>query len=247
MARILIVEDEVIVARDLETSLTEMGHSVVGMAMDAAEALSIAEEEKPDLALVDIRIKGDRDGITLAAYLKEDLPIRIVFLTSHADPETVERASTVKPSGYLLKPYTDESLFACLTVVLSQSDNLYRPVDLAALSERSTTSARLPEQVVQDVETFIAKNLDREISLCELSKLANMSESAFSRRFKASKGISPYQYVLAERLSEAKRLLRGTDWQLVDISNAIGFSSQSHFTTTFKSHVGLTPLAYRRL
>jgi len=97
------------------------------------------------------------------------------------------------------------------------------------------------------VEDFIRKNFDSEITLRMLAEIAGMSESSFSRRFKISAGITPYQYVMRERLEEAKRLLRDTEWSLVDIAVATGFSSQSHFATTFKKSVKLTPLQYRRL
>ncbi|MEM8771481.1 MAG: response regulator transcription factor [Pseudomonadota bacterium] len=247
MARVLIVEDELVVARDLEASLTAMGHEVVGIATNASDALSLAEDEKPDLALVDIRIKGDRDGISLAAYLKQDAPIRIVFLTSYADKETVERASAVNASGYLLKPFTEETLFASLSVILSQSGEAYKSIDLEAVSEKSVHTIGLPQNVMEAISDYVGKNIDKEVNLAELAAIANLSDSTFSRRFKVVTGITPYQYVMNERIAEAKRLLRGTSWRLVDISSATGFSSQSHFTTAFKNHVGLTPLAYRRL
>jgi AraC-like DNA-binding protein len=247
MARILIIEDEMIVARDLEAVLTDMGHSVVGIAIDSTEALQLAEDERPELALVDIGLKGDRDGVSIGAYLKEEFPIRVVFLTSHADDETVKRASSIKPNGYLLKPFTDEGLFAGLSVALSQPTSPYKPIALSAMNASGDAANKLPPSVMQAIADHVARNLDKEISLAALAEIADMSESAFSRRFKATLGLTPYQYVLAERLSEAKRLLRATDWPLTDISDAIGFSSQSHFTTTFKSHIGVTPLAYRRL
>lgn len=245
--RILIIEDELIVARDLEAALCSMGHEVVGIATNADEAFALAEEEKPDLALVDIRVRGDRDGVSIAAYLREERPIRIVFLTSHADDHTVQRASAIGPNGYLLKPFTDEGLFACLSVALSQKSEPYTPIALEALNHASDKGSKLSDHVLREIEAYIGQNLDKEITLATLAGIAQLSESAFSRRFKATMKMSPYQYVLSERLSEAKRLLRATDWKLAEISDAIGFSSQSHFTTTFKSHIGVTPLAYRRL
>lgn len=247
MARILIVEDEMVIARDLESSLEAMGHEVVGIANDASRALQLHEDEKPDLALVDIRLKGERDGISLAAYLKEDSPVHIVFLTSFADKATVERASAVNASGYLLKPFSDEALFSSLSVILSQSDDHERTIDLQNVSDRSSHNLGLPSSTMKVVEDYVAKNLDKQVSLTDLAQLAGLSDSAFSRRFKTQTGVTPYRHVLNERLAEAKRLLRSTDWHLADIAGATGFCSQAHFTTTFKSHTGLTPLSYRRL
>ncbi|MEL6325211.1 MAG: helix-turn-helix transcriptional regulator, partial [Pseudomonadota bacterium] len=79
------------------------------------------------------------------------------------------------------------------------------------------------------------------------AEILNRREKLLSLMPAISAGITPYQYVMRERLEEAKRLLRDTEWSLVDIAVATGFSSQSHFATTFKKSVKLTPLQYRRL
>ena len=116
--RILIVEDELIIAEDIRTKLISLGYNVTGMAMTADEAEQILESDKPDLVMLDILLKGERDGIDLARLIREHYKIPFIFLTSHADRDTVERARKVMPDGYLIKPFTDKDLFAAIEVAI---------------------------------------------------------------------------------------------------------------------------------
>jgi CheY-like chemotaxis protein len=103
-SRILIVEDEGIVAWDIEKNLRDLGFEVVGVAASGREALALAKSGQPDLILMDIRIQGDIDGITTAELVRRQLGIPVVYLTAHGDPETLERAKGTAPVGYLIKP-----------------------------------------------------------------------------------------------------------------------------------------------
>src|ERR1700687_3928427 len=96
-ARILIVEDERITAEDLRDILTDLGYTVTASVSSGADAIARAEETRPDLALMDIRIKGEMDGTATARVLRERFNIPVVYLTAHADSATLERAKTVVP------------------------------------------------------------------------------------------------------------------------------------------------------
>ncbi|MEL7128926.1 MAG: DNA-binding response regulator [Pseudomonadota bacterium] len=247
MARILILDDDFGASHELSTMLASMGHKTVIATHDAQRAMVVAEDERPEIAMVSINLRGPRDGITVAGHLRDMLPIKVIFLSHTADRETVNRASAVKPLGYLLKPFTEDTVFACLSVALARETADTLPVDFKKLSEESVGVSRLPNATLEMITDYILKTLDQEISLKTLAEIARMSESSFSRRFKSTTGISPYQFVVQERIEEAKRLLRDTDWSLADIAIAVGFSSQSHFSTAFKKAVKLTPMSYRRL
>jgi signal transduction histidine kinase len=106
---ILVVEDEAIVAQALTRRLSAEGWCVVGMAFTAEQALHLAEEHQPDVVLLDIRLRGNEDGITVAQRLEEPGPA-VVFLTAHSDDATLARAKQVQPAGYLLKPFSDAQL-----------------------------------------------------------------------------------------------------------------------------------------
>ena len=103
--RILVVEDEYLVAHDISHMLLDLGYEVAGVVSTAGEAMNAVRERPPDLVLLDIVLKGAIDGVTLAKLIKEESAIPIVFLTAHADEMTLSRAKFTDPLGYLLKPF----------------------------------------------------------------------------------------------------------------------------------------------
>ncbi|MEO8661358.1 MAG: sigma 54-interacting transcriptional regulator [Bryobacteraceae bacterium] len=116
--RILIVEDERITAEHLHDVLVDFGYEVTGLASSGAEAIANAEKEHPDLALMDIRIKGELDGTETARILRERFDIPVVYLTAHADRETLGRAKEAGPLGYLVKPFQEAELQAGIEIAL---------------------------------------------------------------------------------------------------------------------------------
>jgi DNA-binding LytR/AlgR family response regulator len=116
---ILIVEDELIIAEDLKDILQSQGYNVIGIAVSAREALQFLEEKPVDLALLDIKIKGGKDGIELGKEIREHYRIPFVFLTSHVDTNTLSRAKETFPYGYLVKPFHEKDIHATIEVALS--------------------------------------------------------------------------------------------------------------------------------
>jgi DNA-binding NarL/FixJ family response regulator len=108
--RILLVEDDYFVALDAEYALRGAGFIVVGTAATAEEAIALAEKETLSLAVMDIRLAGERDGIDAAVELYRRCGVRSIFATAHADQEMRRRAAAAEPLGWLPKPYTTESL-----------------------------------------------------------------------------------------------------------------------------------------
>ena len=117
-ATILIVEDEGIVARDLKYRLETIGYTVAGVASTGEEAVLKAWEIRPDLILMDIVLKGDLDGIETAQMVRERADIPVVYLTAYADEETIQRTEASGPFGYLVKPFEDREMEACIEVAL---------------------------------------------------------------------------------------------------------------------------------
>jgi two-component system, LytTR family, response regulator LytT len=139
LIKILVVEDELLIAEDIKIHLENLGYSVIGIASSYDEASKLAAEAQPDIALVDILIEGDKDGIETAGYLKSNFQIPIIFLTSHADKNTVERAKKVNPDGYLVKPFNSSDLFTSIEIAFSNHVNKTAPKTAteSALSEES--------------------------------------------------------------------------------------------------------------
>jgi len=143
---ILIVEDERIVARDLQETLRDLGYDAFAIATSADEAIVRASQRCPDVVLMDIRIKGQRDGIEAADILRREFGVPVVFLTAHADDATIERAKRVEPHGYLMKPVREMELRCAIEVAL------YRHEMEKRLRERerwfSTTLRSIADAVV---------------------------------------------------------------------------------------------------
>jgi CheY-like chemotaxis protein len=115
---ILIVEDDALVASYINDVLEESGFAVAGLASSGPEALSLAQEHRATLALVDIRLPGPMDGIEVARRLDEDYAVPTIFLSGVADPGVEERARALRPLGFLRKPFRPSQVFNTIEQVL---------------------------------------------------------------------------------------------------------------------------------
>ena len=115
---ILVVEDESIVRKDIERSLTKMGYNVVAQADTGEKAIQLALEFKPQIALMDIMLKGEMTGIEATAKIKEELDIPVIFLTAYADEATLNKAKITEPHGYILKPFKEIDLHTTIEMAL---------------------------------------------------------------------------------------------------------------------------------
>jgi CheY-like chemotaxis protein len=109
-AAVLLVEDEALVALDIRRTLHRFGYTVCATAATADDAVRIAEAMRPDVVLMDIRLQGERDGISAAAEIRQHLGLPIVYITAYADPQTRARAAATGPSGFVSKPFSAEIL-----------------------------------------------------------------------------------------------------------------------------------------
>jgi PAS domain S-box-containing protein len=114
----MIVEDDRVVARDIKTQVSRMGHSVVGMTGSGEEAVILAAAEQPDLVLMDIRLEGEMDGIEAAQRIRSKSRIPVVFLTAYGNEEIMRRASLTEPFGYLLKPFEEPQMRTVIQMAL---------------------------------------------------------------------------------------------------------------------------------
>lgn len=119
-AGILIVEDDFLIAMQAENALADAGFNVVGVATSADEAIALARERRPRIALMDIRLAGRRDGIDVASELFRAFGVRCVFATAHDDLQTRTRAAPFSPLGWLTKPYTMASLISLVRDALAR-------------------------------------------------------------------------------------------------------------------------------
>ena len=118
--RILVVEDEAIVALDLTQRLEDLGYEVTGTAATGAEALALAHSTRPTLLFMDITIQGPIDGVETARQLVSRMDVPIIFLTAHTDTSTIQRAKQARAYGYLIKPFDERELISTIEMAVSR-------------------------------------------------------------------------------------------------------------------------------
>jgi len=147
----MVVEDERITAEDLRDILTHTGYDVTAAVSNGDEALRRAELDRPDLVLMDIRIEGSLDGLETARLLRQRFDIPVVYLTAHADDETLSAAKLSEPLGYIVKPFQEPELHATIEVALHK----------VATERESRVRQKLLEQTLSSMETAVI-TLDRD-------------------------------------------------------------------------------------
>src|SRR5690348_4409710 len=140
---ILVVADENVVAMDLENDLARLGYDVVGVADNGPEAVRIASDTHPQLVLMDIKLRGQMDGVETARKIRDGLQVPIVFITANTNEGTFRRAQEIQPFAYLTKPYRASDLNAAVALALQQhkvvralfKENTWLTTMLSSLSE----------------------------------------------------------------------------------------------------------------
>ena len=151
---ILIVEDELLIAKNLSHKLERLGYEVADIVSSGRDAIQRAGELKPDLILMDIVIKGEIDGIETAAKINHKLDIPVIYTTAYADEETLQRAEGTGSYGYVLKPFKDRELHASIKIALSQhkaSVKMRQLIELAAA--KSENKSRYISMAYHDLNT----------------------------------------------------------------------------------------------
>lgn len=136
--KILIVEDESIIAEDIADSLIALGYQVTAIVHSGEEALESAVKERPDLVLMDVNLQGEIDGITAGAEMQSRFQIPVIYLTAYADENTLLRVNSTKPFGYIVKPFEEKNLHTTIQLALHrhQYDSLTNLPNRLFLRER---------------------------------------------------------------------------------------------------------------
>ena len=120
--RVLIVEDELLIAEELGERLSRLGYLVIAAVDSADEGVAIAVRERPELVLMDIRLKGEKDGVQAAQEIRQQVDVPIVFLTAYSDRLTVDRAKGTDHDGFILKPFQRRELQSTIEVAMKRRD-----------------------------------------------------------------------------------------------------------------------------
>ena len=139
LPRILIVEDEPFIAENLQEMLSIFGYEETEIANSANQAIKAIKTNRPDMVLLDVKIKGDQDGIELGAIIQEQYHIPFLYITSYSDKETVNRAKHTNPLGFIVKPFTKDDVYAAIEVALYNKNRLAVGSGNNLISENPTT------------------------------------------------------------------------------------------------------------
>jgi len=249
---ILIVDDN---PRNLSVavdSLSELGATVI-IARSGESGLKRARYAEPDLILLDI-LMPDMDGFEVCQQLKQDIKtsaIPIIFMTALSD--TVNKVKGLRAGGidYVTKPFNVEELLARVTnhlntqKIIQAFQNRNRALRKLVPDEFLMQRTAPPESNLQQAIRYIQTHLGENITLEAIASELEMSQYYFCRWFKQSVGISPYQYVLQQRVKRAQVLLQRQELSPAEVALDCGFNSQSHLIHHFKKQVGMTPKQYQ--
>lgn len=122
--RIVICEDEVLIAEHLKSIITSFGHTVLGIAHNVKESIRLIDECRPELALLDIRLEGHTEGIDIARYISANYNIPLIFITAMSNKATIDEALAVNPAAYIFKPFSSIEVYAALQIVIKQHQNM---------------------------------------------------------------------------------------------------------------------------
>ena len=120
-SKILIVEDEIIIAIDLKIRLEDLGYYVPGIAVNGRDAIKKTGEKNPDIILMDILLNGDKDGIEVAQQIRNQYNIPIIYLTGNQNDSVIERAETTEPYGYINKPFDNNEIENAIQLSVSKN------------------------------------------------------------------------------------------------------------------------------
>ena len=153
-SRILIVEDQGIVAWDIRNCLENLGHTVCGTAASGEEAIRMTADLQPDLVLMDVMLEGDMDGVEAAAYIRKHFETPVVYLTAYADGNTLQRAKVTEPYGYIIKPFEEKEMYTVIEIALyrrSMESKLKKAQEERRQLEARVQYARKQESLIQVV------------------------------------------------------------------------------------------------
>lgn len=204
----MIVEDDAIIYKEMESSLENIGYEVVEAAQNGQEAIEKAEASQPGIILMDIKLKGVMDGIEAAEIIRSRFHIPIIFVTAFADKKRLERAKKVKPFGYLLKPVQERYLETTIEIALyTHKMNVERDQAQSALKQaheeleqkvvertealqKEIDSKEATEQELRsnmaELERFSKLAVDRELQMIKLKKEVNDLSEKLGQEYKYS-------------------------------------------------------------
>lgn len=236
---ILIIEDELLIAKDISCILQLEGYKTKYGITDVDNALEELKKHTYDLVLIDINLQFNSNGTKIGSYLLEKKNVPYIYITSCTDKHTVEQIKATRPHGIIVKPFKSIDIITTVSIVL----NNYKYIDELTLQQK--LSDEIPFKLRNVIE-YINLNLTHKIEINQLASMTNWSQQHFIKIFTQFIGITPYQYILHNKIEKAKIAVAETDLVLNAVAVDLGFESYSNFFNAFKKGTGFSPDVYRK-
>lgn len=238
---ILVVEDELIIALDIKEILEHEGYNVI-INTTVTQAIIAIEEHSLVLVLIDINLNQEKDGVNLGEYLFQKKIVPFIYITSYTDNLTLLRVKDTNPNGFIVKPFRPIDVITTVSIVL----NNIKFKSEALENEINSAETEIPF-ILKNALRYIEENIDKKISILELSEQSRWKHQHFIRVFRKYVGETPYQYILKLKIERAKKQLIETNIPSNEIANDLGFLSYSNFNNAFVKATNKTPNAFRKL
>ena len=255
MIRILIVDDDMMVRKYIRQMLDWAKHDIeiVGEALHGKHAIEQVELLNPDIALVDVAMPI-MDGISFVKYVKENgLPVKIIILSCREDFDYVKEGMRLGAVDYLLKHTVkpDEIINVIRDTIKNQSFGTVQGKKAAGPEDNPAPGScnenvNVENKVISQTVEYIKRNISKNISLEDAADFVHLNKVYLSQLFKHHMKINFTDYVLQQKIGEAKRILAESDEKVYVVAELVGFNNQYHFFRTFRKIVGVTPEAFRK-
>lgn len=262
MYQVMIADDEVIERMVLHKTLQKHLGDIceIHQAENGREALKIYEENKIQIAILDIEMPGI-NGIQTAEKIRETDPYcSIIFLTAFDEFSYAKKAITVRALDYLLKPYQEEELLSVMEEAIRLTDKRRGEREAQVLLDAGKTADMAPAMEEEDVgengygriskvseiiRNYIREQYMNDISMQDVARMMNYSEAYFCKLFKQCFSCNFTAYLTQFRMEEAKKLLAEPTVNVKNIGEAVGYSDSNYFAKVFKRYTGSSPTEYR--
>lgn len=242
MNKIIVVEDELIIALDIKGILSSEGYEVIINIDTVEKAIQAIQKENPSLVLIDINLKDDDDGIELGKYLLLKDTVPYIYISSNADKLTIDKVKATRPYGYIVKPFKPIDITTTVAMVL----NNYKHKKIDTLRTENPHTDDTPFRIKETIN-YINDNVFEKIEIADLVNLTNWKKHHFIRVFTKYIGVTPYQYILSRKIEKAKSILLSDTISITEIAFELGFQSYSNFCLAFKKmNDNQTPEDYKK-
>ncbi|MEO8234938.1 MAG: DNA-binding response regulator [Flavobacterium sp.] len=240
--KILIVEDELLIALDIKNILESEGYDTISNITSVTQAIQMIEKEKLSLVLIDLNLQKKNDGVLIGHYLLEKDTIPFIYITANSDKVSLEKAKETRPYGFIVKPFKPADIKTAVSIVLN--NHQHKSIDLIRSSE--PLKNEIPFRI-KEIINYVNKNITEKIEIDDLVALTEWKKDHFIKMFNTYMHITPYQYILKIKIDKAKSLIEETNQPIAEIAQDLSFQSYSNFCIAFKKLNGNeNPKAYRR-